>query len=179
MRAERFFIAVDIRKAIKSDARYLQTDPLFSTYWNPARDAELAYLGEIHHLAGTARVMRVSSQKVAQRAKLLGLELLTQEQASTPTKGEWIGAATKEAIAACIAPIHVLRGSRVRTHIYARWRAWQRLLDENPNYCPKGIATVSGFDYSTVSNGLWRLRSVKERDRPNTNASPAIAFTTK
>ncbi len=155
-----FAIATAIRKATRADARYLQGDPLFSTYWNPARDADLAYLGELHHMAGAARVMRISPQKVAARAKLLGLNILTQEQASTPTKGEWIGAATKEAIAACVEPSAILRGSRERRHIYARWRAWQRLLDENPSYCPVGIAKVSGFDASTVWNGLWRLRKI-------------------
>lgn len=174
-----FPIAANIRKATRAGARYLQTDPLFSTYWTPARDNELARLGELHHLAGAARVMRITSQKAAKRAKLLGLTVLTQEQASIPSKGEWIGAATRAAIAACVAPVHVLRGSKKQPHVYARWRAWQALLDENSSYCPKGIATIAGFNYSTVSNGLWRLKKLNEREAASRRSNVGLALAAK
>lgn len=160
-KAVTFAIATTVTKATRADARYLSTDPLFSTYWTPERDRELAYLGELHHLAGAARVMRLATQRVAARAKLLGLNILTQEQAATPTKGEWIYAATLEAIASCVAPVHILRGSRRRDHVHARWRAWRRLLNENPAYSVKGLSRVCGHDHTSILNGLWRLRKLE------------------
>lgn len=156
-----FLIAPTVRRATRADSRYLSTDPLWSKHWTPAKDDELAYLGSIHHMAAIARIMRMPVRLVADRAKLLGLRILTQEQASEPTKGEWIHAATLEAIAAHIAPIHILRGSKLRYHAHARWRAWRRLLDENPDYSVKGLSRVCGTDHSSILNGLWRLKKME------------------
>jgi len=152
-----FAIATEVRKATRADARYLQTDPLFSNYWTPAKDAELAALGRIAHLAQIARTLRLQGHIVAKRVNLLGIEVLTQAQAGTPTKGEWLGAATRAAIEARLDPVHVLRGARDKPYVHARWRAWKMILDENPGYTVKGLAAVSGHDHTTVLHGLRQL----------------------
>lgn len=156
-----FRIAADIPKATRADARYLQTDPLFSAYWTPERDRELAELGLTVHIAQIARTLRVPAQLVSNRIDLLGLAVLTKAEAGTPTKGEWLGAAARAAVAANLDPVHILRGARDKPYVLARWKAWRLILDENPGYTIKGVAAVSGHDHTTILHGLRELKKLE------------------
>lgn len=156
-----FPIAANIRKATRTDARYLQTDPLFSPYWTPERDRELAKLGRTAHIARIARTLRLPVHTVSKRIALLGIPVLTQEQAGTPTKGEWLGAATRAAMATNLDPVHILRGARDKPYVLARWKAWRMILDENPDYTVNGVAAISGHDHTTVLHGLRELKKLE------------------
>lgn len=152
-----FAIAAGVRKSTRSDARYLSTDPLFSTYWTPERDAQLCKLAGVAHIAELARIVGRPVWQVAARIKDLGIPVLTLKEARMPSKGEWIGMATRMALQGGVEPAAVLMGNRSKLACLARWKAWRALLDENPDFSAKGVAAVSGHDHTSVLYGMKML----------------------
>ena len=159
----KFAIATNVRKATTADARYVSSDPMFANGWTPAMDRQLISLCGETHMTDAARIMGINIERVQRRIKRLGIACLTLSESKTPTEGEWLGAATRAALASGINVKHVLSGSRQRAHVRARWRAWKALLDGNPQFSMKGVAAISGFDHTSVMNGLKRLRELSLR----------------
>lgn len=75
---------------------------------------------------------------------------MTFRKQCPPSK--WRRIATEEAVASNLDPVAVLAGVHLRPHVYARWRAWERLISDGHSY--KSIATASGFDHTTVMHGV-------------------------
>jgi hypothetical protein len=156
----KFLIASGVKKATSADARYLPSDPIFAIGWTPAMDRRLAQLCQEYHMTEAARQMGINIERVQRRVLRLGIPCMTLKETTTPTEGEWLGAAAKASLAAGINVRHVLSGSRQRSHVQARWAAWRALLDGNPQFSMKGVGEASGFDHSSVLHGMRRLREL-------------------
>ena len=73
-----------------------------------------------------------------------------------PSKQEWIDAAKCEAARSCVDLVPLLAGSRNKPFVAVRRRAWNALHVRGYSY--KQIGIVSGFDHTSVRDGLLRLR---------------------
>jgi len=155
-----FAIATNIRKATPEDAKYVSTDANFCSTWTPAMDKRLITLCQEMHMTAAAREMGIKIERVQRRVNRLGIPVMTLKETTTPTEGEWLGAAARASIQANIHVKHILSGSRIRSHVRARWAAWRALLDSNQQFSMKGVGEVSGFDHSSVMNGMQRLREL-------------------
>lgn len=82
---------------------------------------------------------------------------VSRKERFQPTDEEWHRIASEEAAKANIRIAHVVGPSNVRAHAQARWRAWRRILDENPHCSIAGVARVSGWDHTSLLSGLKRL----------------------
>lgn len=159
----KFAIAREVRKATRADARYLPNDTMSAAGWTPEMDRQLFDLCQEMHMTAASRAMGINIERVQRRVHRLGIPCISVREAKMPTKGEWIAAATRAALAAGINPTHVMRGSCQRSHVRARWAAWKAILDQNPNYSIKGLSVVSGFDHSTLLHGMKRLKQLSEQ----------------
>jgi hypothetical protein len=78
-----------------------------------------------------------------------------------PTEEIWIEAATYHARSDRLKPAYVLGGRTYQRCVRARWRAWRDVLASNPKFSVLGLAQVSGFDHSTILNGLRKLQQIE------------------
>lgn len=79
----------------------------------------------------------------------------------------WLTTAIAEAHSAKIPLAAMLNGDRHWAAVLARWRAWKQILDKDPDYSIKSLATACGYDHTTILYGLKRLaEGCCERDKP-------------
>lgn len=70
----------------------------------------------------------------------------------------WHASAIREAVRARI-PLEAVTGRALEWGaVLARWRAWKRVLDANPDYSVLSLAKVSGFDHTTILYAMKRLK---------------------
>lgn len=132
--------------------------PCTRTIWTDDMDARLKELWPTHSLATISFALGLSVARVRRRAvNDLHLSAPTLDRLYQPSKQDWIKAATDQAIKAKVRPSDVMAGSRTRAISFARWRAWKAVLDENPHVSIAGVARISGFDHTSVLNGIARL----------------------
>ena len=76
----------------------------------------------------------------------------------TPSAKHWCRVATEEAEAAGLDPVKLLAGEKSKGYPLARWKAFARLKNEDPDYSLSGMARVSSFDHASIRYGLRRLQ---------------------
>lgn len=72
----------------------------------------------------------------------------------------WNRVALQEAALAGVSLSKVTSGSLDERAVWARRRAWKRVLDANPSISMKSLAKVSGFSHTTLLTGLRRLSGI-------------------
>lgn len=112
-------------------------------------------------VAQIARQMFLSPCRVTTQLRKMGLPMVKQGKLLEPSKAIWIEAASKHAVAAKVAPREVLAGSKSWPHVHARWKAWREILETHPKLSLAGMGRVSGFDHTTIANGLDRLAQME------------------
>lgn len=135
----------------------------WSIAW-PLRDEELRGLSNHCYIAETARRMELPLSLVTRRAKHLGLDFPSEAETKRPSKAEWVATATRKAQEARIPASHVLGGAKHRKAVKARWEAWRDILDGNRDYSINGVATVSGFDHTSILHGMKRLGGLPAKE---------------
>lgn len=133
------------------------------TYGPPSYMQCLQELCQTHHVGAAARIMGVNVMTAYGRANRRGFNALNCATAVSPTDGEWIGAVKTEADLAGVDYRKVLAGARLPQIVFARWRAFQRILDEFPNYSIAGLARTSGFHHSSILYGVSRLAGMSPK----------------
>lgn len=90
-----------------------------------------------------------------------------------PSKETWVRLLEAEATTAVISAVKAFAGDRHRPFVHARWRAWSRARDLG--FSVISIAEVSGFDHSSVLNGLRRLNEIESARPPFTRGEAAVS----
>lgn len=75
-----------------------------------------------------------------------------------PSLALWVAMASEEAHKAGLAPSMVLGPSRKSKAVWARWRAWERILDHDLRYSFAGVARTTGWDHTTILAAMKRLQ---------------------
>ena len=110
-----------------------------------------------------ADLMGINRETLVNRAHHLGVKFQRIREVNWPTPEIWIAAARAEAKEANVSVRAVLAGSRLKHHCVPRWRAWRRVLTDNPRFSVLGLARVSGWDHSSILHGLTRLSAVESQ----------------
>lgn len=91
----------------------------------------------------------------------------------------WQASALREAVRARI-PLEAVTGRALEWGaVLARWRAWKRVLDADPDYSVLSLAKVSGFDHTTILYAMKRLKDgACETSKPTgtTPPGPPVGF---
>lgn len=94
---------------------------------------------------------------------------------SVPYSVWWL-VAREEAKNGRVPCLAVVGHSRHWAAVLTRWRSWKRVLDSDADYSIASLATISGFDHTTILHGLKRLADgACEHDRPTAMPPPAPA----
>lgn len=124
--------------------------------WLPRHDAVVAAQYGTIPVKQIAQTLRRTPSAINTRAANLNL---AKRQQPRPKASRWIELATAEAQRRVIDLDDVLGGARKGA--LARWYAFRTLRTEGASL--HGIAAVTGFDHSTVHNGLRRIRDIEAR----------------
>lgn len=139
--------------------------------WSPELDQRLRDMWPFYGPDTISKALHLSARRVRERAKKLNLPTIPYREMLSPSKDEWVQIASQKAREARIRPSDVLAGCRYPAAVRARWEAWDEVLGLNPHYSIAGVARVSGFDHTTILNGLSRLRGAAARDTRDVRAS--------
>ena len=71
----------------------------------------------------------------------------------------WVRIATQEAFKAGVKPSLVLGTSYQKPVREARWKAWRRILESNPKFSVKSLASVCGYHHTTIATAIQRMKS--------------------
>jgi hypothetical protein len=143
------------------------------------QNEQIASLCRTHCVKEIAVIVSLSYNATGKRLYKMGLRALRPRNRRMPTKAEWVSIATQEARSARLSPVRLMAGDRTWPYARARWRAWAAILESNPMYSIKGVATVSFFDHTTVIYGLARLKGKSAKRIPATNPKSPHAPTTR
>lgn len=126
-------------------------------YWTKTEVRTLRELWPNHRPTDIGAIMGRSMKSVWAHAHRIGLTIATPRKRGQPPAEEWIRLATESAKEHGVHPDHVLSGKPSRRASWARWKAWQRILDSNPRYSIAGVGRVSGHCHSTIIKGLRQV----------------------
>lgn len=131
-------------------------------------------LAGLHYPAQIARILGITVNQVYSRLKSMNVKALTFSEVTAPTHGEWIGAAMWAAATYGVNYRHIISGYGPRGVALARWRAFEKVLADRPDYSVAGLARTSGFHHSSILHGLARLAG-RERGKNATGRMPVYA----
>lgn len=141
------------------------------TKWTPELDETLRQLWALRNQALIAEQMDLTADKVARRAKKLGLPKYKVKRrlqrnapwrtVRHPSQEQWISVVKEHARDRRISAREVLCGNRHRPFVYTRWMAFKTILERFPNLSVLGVAKVSGFDHTAILHGLKRLQAMR------------------
>lgn len=139
--------------------------------WPPELDQRLREMWPFYSLWAISREFHLSTRRIRERAKKLGLPIVAYRDMLSPSKEEWVRIAREKAVEAKVRPSDVMAGCRHKGAVLARWKAWEAVLRANPHYSIAGVARISGYDHTAILNGLNRLAGAKARETRKSRSS--------
>lgn len=132
------------------------------TVWTEEMDSRLRDIWFTRSTEKCAEVMGLTVERLLTRAAKLGLPRRGTKQYRDYSRRVWVAAATRAAMGSGVDVDEVLTGVKRPEVVQVRWRAWDEIA--RTGACSLGqLALASGFDHSSITYGLARLRGLSAK----------------